>query len=371
MTHKSPFLLIAATLLCGLSARADVSWQHTGRVTATTPGGNETLLTFNFDNSWSGANHRAHFKYDASALADDGMIDSTMTLGDATQASMARGELNVIERLDDDSLVVSVPTANTYVEEPYSMLKERLRLNIWQGLDSSLDKGDIPELTQEQRARLGHELRALYSPFTRRLTRTFFRQLPNRRVIKGLNCRGYRYTTLVNVSGKPGGNGWTKLAAEWWLADVMPGDQEIGDFTQRANKLKTDGGPPTNSMWLNEYAPVLWQVAPPELHRALQSLVGYEESATYGFAGTPAQFFVTFTLPKTAYTSDGQAVRVVLELQSRTQTSVAPAIFQTPTTLKRQPIEPLLKLAQNGIKQMNQEINKALDKELGPMQKPM
>ena len=367
--RKSPFFLVAATLLCGLTARADVSWQHVGRVTATARGSNETLLTFNFDNSWSGANHRAHLSYDASALANDGMMDSTMTLGDSMSTSMARGEINVIERLDDDRLVVAVPQANTYIEEPYSTLKERLRLNIWQGIDPSLDKGDIPELTTEQRERLGHELRAAYSPITRRLTRTFFRQLPNRRTLKGLECRGYRYTTLVNIAGKPGGNGWAKLAAEWWLADVLPGDQEVIDFTQRANTIKTEGGPPTNSMWINEYAPVLWQVAPPELHRALQSLIGYEGAANYGFQGTPAQFFATFTLPKTAYTSDGESIRFALELKSRAQTAVAPAVFETPTGLKRQPIEPFLKMAQNGMKQLNQSINKTLDKELGPMQK--
>ena len=370
MMRKSPLFLVAATLLCGLTARADVSWQHVGRVTATSAGESQTLLTFNFDNSWSGANHRTHLSYDATALADDGeMMDSTMTMGNAMNRSMARGEINFIERLDDDRVVVSVPQANTYVEEPYSTLKERLRLNIWQGLDPSLDKGDIPELTGPQRERLGHELRALYSPFTRRLTRTFFRELPNRRTIKGLSCRGYRYTTLVNVSGKPGGSGWARLAAEWWLADTLPGDQEIVDFTQRANTIKTEGGPPTNSMWINEYAPVLWQVAPPELHRALQSLIGYEGATNYGFQGTPAQFFATFALPKTAYTSDGESVRFLLELKNRAQTPFASAVFSSPTNLKRQPIEPFLKLAQNGMKQLNQSINTALDKQLGPIQK--
>ena len=365
---NSRFLLLGAlgaTLLTATAARADVSWQHTGRVTANGGTGTEKLFTFDFNNSWSGANHRTVLKYDASPMAQMGsMMGAPMDT-----EKMARGEFSIIERLDDDKFVVAVPAANTLIEEPYSTLKERFRFNLWEGLDTSLGNGDVPELTAEQRERLGHEVRAVLSPFTRRLTRTYFRALPNRRTIKGLECRGYRYTTIVNISGKPGGTQWARFAAEWWLADVLPGDQEIIDFTQRANKIKTDGGPPTQSMWLNEYYPVLWQVAPPELHRALESLVGYQGAENYGFQGTPAQFFVTFGLPKTDYSSGKEDVRFALELKNRSQDAVEPTVFATPTGLKRQPIEPFLKMVQNGIRKTNQSINEALDKELGPIQK--
>ena len=357
---KTPLFLLGATLLTALAARADVSWQHTGSVSVD----GRKMVTFDFNNSWSGANHRALLKYDATAMADV----SAMMGGPMMTDQMAKGQLSLIERLDDDRLVVAVPSANTYIDEPYSTLKERLRLNIWEGLDASLGKGEIPELTSEQRERLGDELRASLSPFTRRLTRTYFRALPEKRVIKGLNCRGYRYTTLVNTSGNKSGNNWSRFTAEWWLAEVLPGDQEIVDFTQRANKVKAEGGPLSQSMWANEYFPVLWQVAPPELHRALGTLVGYEGADNYGFRGTPAQFFLTGSIPPTKGQGKTNTFRVALELQARHQNAVVPATFAAPTGLKRQPIEPFLQLVKNGVKELRANVEQSLDAEFGPKQ---
>ena len=370
---KSPFLLVAATLVGGVAAsgtvagtaRADVSWQHSGRISMGTGASSQTVAAFDFDNQWSGANHRAFLKYDATTMADDAMSMGAPMADD----KMAKNELTFIERLDDDRLIIAVPAAESYIDEPYSTLKQRLRLNIWEGLDPTLGNGEIPTLTTEQRERLGHEIRASLSPFTQRLTRVFFRELPNRRTIKGLNCRGYRFSYLINTSGQAKGE-WARMNAEWWLADTLPGDQEISDFTQRANKIKTDGGPLTQSMWVNEYFPVLWQVAPPELHQALQSLVGYEGSANYGFQGTPTQLFVTIQAPKkpSMMSKSDETVRFALELKDRSTSSVAPAIFNAPTGLKKQPIEPTLQLVKNYIKQQRETMNKSLDQEFGPRQ---
>ena len=366
---KSPLFLVAGALLMGATmgtARADVSWQHNGRISVTAAGQSQTLATFDFDNSWSGGNHRALLKYDATMMADNAMSMGAPMMGDG----MAKGELNFIERLDDDRLIVAVPGAESYVDEPYSTLKSRMRLNIWEGLDPTLGNEEIPELTTEQRERLGHEVRATLSPFTRRLTRIFYRELPNRRTIKGLNCKGYRFTMLVNTSGTAKGADWASMKAEWWLADNLPGDQEIVDFTQRANKIKADDGPTTKSMWLNEYFPVLWEVAPPELHRALQSAIGYEGNSDYGFKGTPAQFFVTVQAPKkpSKMSKGGEAIRFALEIKDRSTTGVTPAIFSAPAGLKKQPIEPFLQLMKNALKQGHDSIEKSLDEEFGPQQ---
>ena len=319
MTFKLPLFLVGATLLSGLAARADVSWQHTGSISAN----GQTLLTFQFNNSWSGANHRALLKYDATPMADTAAMMGGPSMGD----TMAKGSVNFIERLDDDRLILAVPTANTYIDEPYSTLRERTRMNIWEGLNPALGKGEIPELTDVQRDRLGAELRAVLSPFSRRLTRTYFRPLPGRRVISGLNCNGYRYTMLFNTTAKPGGNNWTKITAEWYFADTLPGDDEIVSFTQRANKVKSDGGPPTQSMWLNEYFPVLWQAAPPELHRAIETVTGAPDSANYGFGGTPVALNVTGNIPPVSARAKATTFRFALNLKSRDQTAVAPAVF--------------------------------------------
>ena len=367
---KSPLFLLGAALLTGaattVTARADVSWQHTGRVSVGTGASADTLATFDFNNQWSGANHRTFLKFDATRMADDAMMMGAPMADD----KMSKNELTLIERLDDDRLIVAVPAAQSYIDEPYSTLKSRLRLNIWEGLDPTLGNGPIPELTTEQRERLGHEVRASLSPFTRRLTRIYFRELPKHRTIKGLDCRGYRYTMMVNVSGQAKGAQWMRMNAEWWLADQLPGDEEITDFTQRANKIKADGGPPTESMWLNEYLPVLWQVAPPELHRALQSLIGYEGNSDYGFQGTPAQFFVTVQAPKkpSAMTKSDETFRFALELKDRSTNAVVPAIFDAPTKLKKQPIEPFLQMVKNYVKQGREEMEKSLDKEFGTKQ---
>ena len=364
---KSSLFLVATALLTGAAAHADVAWQHTGRVSLSSGKSAETLLKFDFNNQWSGANHRTFIKYDATGMSkESGEMGSPMM----ADQKLAKGDLTLIERLDDDRLIVAIPGAESYIDEPYSTLKARTRLNIWEGLDPTLGNGPVPELNNEQRERLGHEIRASLSPFTRRLTRIYYRALPNRRTIKGLDCRGYRLSFLVNASGKAKGGEWVRMNAEWWLADTLPGDQEITDFMQRANKIKTDGGPASQSMWINEYFPVLWQVAPPEIHQALRSIVGYEGNSDYGFQGTPVQFFATVQEPKKSsmMTMGGESLRFALELKDRSTNAVAPAIFEAPKKLKKQPIEPFLQMTRNYVKKAREKMEKELDKEFGPKQ---
>lgn len=336
--------------------------------------GGTPVVSFDFRNQWSGDNHRTSLSIDASKF--------TSTFG-APPKTPARAQLAAIERLGDDRLILSsssftegtnVRTAtglpNTYIDEPYSTLRGRLRFNLFEGLDPQLAGELPPELTPAQRQRLGRELRAALQPLTRRLSRQYFRALPNTRIINGLKCRGYRYTTLSNSAafGRAMGTGsnaqWTRANAEWWLADEQPGDSEIRAFTTRANALKTAGGPVTVSMWLNEYLPVLWQAAPEETHAALASLIGNSTDSNFGFRGTPVQMFATVSLPPLQQLAVGD-VRFALELKNRHQLPVDESVFQAPTGAKRQEIEPFLQITRNALKQARTQMESAMDGAMG------
>ncbi len=347
---KFPLLL---AVLAGLGAatpqaHADVAWNHVGSIKI----GKTPLVSFTMQNQWSGADHRVAFSADASKMV--GAIAPSNT-------KPARGEVQIIERLDADRLIISSPGNKNYLDEPYQSLKGRLRLNFWEALGSNLNPDTIPELTPVQRQRLGQELRAVLTPFTKKLTRTYFRALPNRRVINGISSRGYRFTSAVNLSGQKKRPEWTRVAAEWWLADGLAGDEEIRTFTQNANRIKGEGGPRTASMWVNEYAPVLWQAAPEEAHRALDSLIGAPASPNYGFRGTPVQFFVTISAPPAMAMGMGGDVKLALELKDRNTNGVAPTIFEAPSAGQRIEIEPFLGVARNFIKMGRGQIEKMME----------
>lgn len=346
---KSPVLFV---VLAGLSvatspARADVAWNHVGSIKI----GKTPLVSFTMQNQWSGANHRTAFSVDASKMVKTIAPSNTQA---------ARGEVQIIERLDSDRLIISSPQSKNYIEEPYQSLKGRLRLNFWEALGSNLSADNIPELTPEQRRRLGQELRAVLTPFTKSVTRTYFRAMPNRRVINGLSSRGYRLTTTVNVSGQKNRPEWVRAAAEWWLADGLAGDEEIRTFTQNANRIKGEGGPRTASMWINEYAPVLWQAAPEEAHRALASLIGAPESRNYGFQGTPVQLFMTISGPPAMAMGMGGDLKFAIELKNRHTLATNSALFEAPQGAQRIEIEPFLGVARNFIKMGRGQIEKMM-----------
>lgn len=346
MKKVVPFLC-AASFLGAHSARADVSWEHSGRIAVgTTP-----LATFNLKNEWSGQKHRARFFFDATGLALFG-----------APADKAKGTLNLIERLDDDKIVIApemVGVPAQYVEEPYSTLKSRLQINFWEGLDDRLASEPIPSLTPEQRRRLGREIRAAVSPLARRFSRQYFRVLPQKRTIMGLESTGYRYSSLLIIpeKGRPSQN--IRTTVEFWLAAPQDSDAEIQGFTTAANNLKK--GPPSSSMWLNEYFPIIFETMPDELQQTIESLVGDKDAPNFGYRGTPTQFFVTVTLPVEAQMMGGD-IRFIAELKKRSTEPVDASVFQTPTVGKRVEIEPFLKLMKNGVKQARTQMEVELDK---------
>lgn len=344
---KALFLL---SLLGTMSvAHADVAWEHRGTIKL---GNSKPMVYFSLKNEWSDQKHRTALAFDATRAVQS-MIPAN--------PKAVKGTMQVIERLDDDRILFSSDLNKSYIDEPYRSLKSRLRLNFWEALGSNLSATDVPELTLAQRQRLGQEIRSVIAPFTRKIVKTYFRALPEKRTINGMNSRGYRYTTMINTSGGKGGNEWLRFASEWWLADEQGTDTEVRSFIQSANKIQADAGGLTASMWLNEMMPIYWEAAPQEAHQAMASLVGEPGSQNYGFQGTPMQFYMTISPPPMEAMAMGGDVRVAIELSKRDTASVDQTVFDAPTGYKKIDIEPFLGMARNMIKRGKDELEKAIE----------
>ena len=353
LMHKP--VLFGALALLSLSglARADVTWEHTANVSA----GGVPLVSFNLRNDWSGQNHRARLAFDATNVAGG--------FG-GTGGAPAKGTLDVIERLGDDRLVFALRNPqNTgvaqYVSEPYSTLQNRLRLNFFEALDPQFaaNTEPVPSLTDEQRRRLGRELRAYTKPFRQAYSRQFFRALPQMRTINGLECRGYRYTSMTKLpkSVGDGAQAWIRMASEFWIASNQTDDDEIASFTTQANALKS--GAPTVSMWLNEAFPVLAEAMPDEAQNAVAALIGRRGEANYGFRGTPVQFAVTISAPPASQMGVSD-LRFQAQLTRRSNDAIPERAFAVPTSGTRVQIEPFLQIMRNGIQQGRKMIQQGL-----------
>ncbi len=348
-------ILFGALALLSLSSlsRADVTWEHKARVSV---GGSKPLVTINLRNDWSGDNHRARFSLDANSVAANG----------SEGGPPLRGTVDVIERLGDDRLIFALRNADNtgvtnYVDEPYTTLQSRLRINFFEALDPQFaaKAEPVPQLTPEQRRRLGQELRAYTKPFSDALTRQYFRALPDTRTINGLESRGFRYTSMSKVPDYMGGSAqWVRTSSEFWMATGQNGDDEITSFTKRANDLKS--GAPTVSMWINEMLPILAESMPKESQNFVAALVGRPDEANYGFRGTPTQFFITITPPPAAQMMMGGEIRFQAELTRRSNDPIPARAFATPTDGTRTEIEPFLEIVRNAIKQGRDTIKQGM-----------
>ncbi len=357
--HK-PFLFGTLALLClAGGVRADVTWEHTARVTI---GTSKPVATMTLRNDWSGDNHRARISFDAtSAAAMAGGMGSGMSGGPP-----ARGTVDIIERLGDDRLVLALRNpANTgvaqYVDEPYSTLQSRLRINFFEALDPKFaaKAEPVPQLTDEQRRRLGQELRAYTKPIIDAVSRNYFRALPGTRVINGLTSHGYRYTSLSKVPDTLGaGKGqWVRMVSELWLASSQQGDDEILSFTKRANDLKA--GAPTVSMWINEVLPILAETAPDESQAFVAALIGRKGDADYGYKGTPTRFSLTITPPPAEQMMTGE-IRFQADLKRRSNDPIPTRAFASPTQGEQVKVEPFLQIMRNLVKQGRDTIEKGM-----------
>ena len=345
---KKSLFLLPILAMCG-AARADVAWEHRGTVKI---GSGAPAVHFLLKNEWSGQKHRVALTADATK-AFNSMAPSN--------SKPVRSNVQMIEDLAADRLILASQESKTFIDEPYTTLKSRLRINIWELYGSDLSATDVPELTPAQRARLGQEIRAALSPFMRKFTRTYFRALPEKRTINGLVSRGYRFTSMVNTGTQSGGQEWTRANAEWWIADFQSGDDEIRAFTQSANQIKLNGGGPTASMWANEQAPILWESAPVEAHQALASMIGTSGSQNFGYQGTPVQFFLTISPPPAAQMGMGGDFRFAVELTKRETSAVDSALFVAPTDSKRIEVEPFLGMARNFIRMGRGQLEAMMD----------
>jgi len=353
LMNKSVLLGALALSCVGGAARADVTWEHSATVSA----GNIPLVSFQLRNDWSGKNHRARLSFDASSIAG--------AMG-GTGSQPARGTLDVIERLGDDRLVFALrnPT-NTgvthYVDEPYSTLQSRLRINFFEALDPEFaaKAEPVPSLTDEQRRRLGQELRAYTKPFQDAYSRQYFRALPETRTIQGLTCQGYRYTSLTKIPGELGAGKqtWFRMASEFWIAKDQPGDDEIASFTTQANALKS--GPQSVSMWINEAFPILAEAMPEEQQSFIAAFIGRKGEPNYGFQGTPVEFSVTLSPPAEMGMATGD-IRFHAQLVHHSNDPIPARAFESPTTGTRVEIQPFLDLVKNGLKQGRQMIQQGL-----------
>ena len=354
---QKSFLLgaLAIVSLAG-GARADVTWEHTARVTV---GNSKPVVTFNLRNDWSGDKHRARLSFDGTPAA--------AAMGGMGGGPSPRGTVDVIERLGDDRLIFALrnPTntgVTQYVEEPYSTLQSRLRINFFEALDPAFaaKAEPVPELTDEQRQRLGQELRAYTKPLTQAISRNYFGALPGTRVINGLESRGFRYTSLYKIPATfgTGTDQWVRMTSELWVAVPQGGDDEVAIFTKRANDLKA--GAPTVSMWINEALPILAESMPEESQSFLAAFIGRKGDANYGFRGTPTRFSLTLTPPPMAQMMSGGPIRFQADLKSHSTDAVPARAFASPTEGEQVKIEPFLDIVRNLVKQGRDKIEKGM-----------
>jgi hypothetical protein len=341
------FTGLAAPAVC----RADVTLEHGGKIVVGLKKP-ETLVTFSMKNSFTPQRHKSTIFVDATPMA--GM--ASMGLEEITKSPVpAKVEASFIERLDDDRMIASSPQLKKYFDEPLSTLMKRSRVNIWAGLDPELGKEDVPQLTPEQRSRLGREIRASIMPFAKKNFKVFFRPLPGTRVINGVSAHGFRLGTLFG-----NGNEWARITAEWWIADGMKGDDDIRAFVSQAIKIRQAAGGPTASMWANETPYVLLAMLPDEFHQAWATFVGDDKAPNYGFQGTPLQFYVTVTPPAMERMESGD-IRLIMELKKSDTDTIDPKTFDAPADYTKVPLEPYVKMAENYIKSQQAQMQKMIE----------
>ena len=175
-------------------------------------------------------------------------------------------------------------------------------------------KNPFEPLTQRQRNRLGAEVRSTYRPFIKDNFKAYFRPLTARRNFNGMNARGYRMAWLLNTGDKEN-PAWARVKTEWWIADSQEGDELVRTFTDRSRDFVREMGGPTQSMWLNEFYPVMYQMLPQEIHQSVETFMPRMGQPNTGFSGTPLRIYLT-VVPPPLFRSQGE-LRADVELISR------------------------------------------------------
>lgn len=347
-----PYHLLSTVAALGLVssagvARADVTWEHamTLRVTKF----KQPLVKMKLFTSWTAQRNRVLLKYDLGGLAQAGVNPGDIVAAKLPKSKAASniGGVALAQRLDDDHLVAYATESHSYINEALTPLLQKLRFDPWQKLDPSLAKTPPPDFTEEQRQRLGAEVRASMKPLVKQVMKLYFRPLPNTKTIDGIEAHGYRLTALVNVGGmKPRQQQWMRLNEEFWLASDLPGDDAIRDFQRAARAPERRALWKSTSMWMNEFRPVVWRAMPQELIDAVETIVPPAASPNVGFGGTPVRIYYSAIFPPMQRSEVGD-IREEIALTHRSTDTIASAVFEAPTGYKQVHLDSYLKQYQD------------------------
>ena len=346
------------------SARADVAWQHsvTVRTGQNLKPWTKPMAKFTLLNQWSLGRHRGVMRIKSSDL--QGMNMPPLELPDMTsndihmtwaptarpmvKSSLAQSEVQergaVVEVASitdfaNDSFTLYTSPNRAYIQEPLTATYKRARFDPWKKLAPRLSEEPIEPLTQRQRNRLGAEVRSTYRPFIKDNFKAYFHALSARRTLNGMNARGYRMAWLLNTGSKTEPS-WTRVKTEWWIADSQEGDELVRGFIERSRDFVSEQGGPTQSMWLNEFYPVIYQMMPQEIHQSIETFMPRMGQPNTGFSGTPLRMYLT-VVPPPVFRSQGE-LRADVELVSRSTAPLPERAFEAPKNYKRIPLGPEL-----------------------------
>lgn len=351
--------IIPAVLALPMSAaQADVSLEHS--VTVRVTKFKQPLVKLKMFTNWTEQRNRVLVKYDLNGLAQTGakigeLVEQFDALTDDAAGDAAKdatkktpkssplfGGVGFVQRLDDDHLLAYSSQTHSYINEAMKPLLEKLRFDPWKKLAPKLSKEAPPDLTPEQRQRLGAEVRAATSPLLRKVLHMYFRPLPNTRTFDGIEAHGYRLTMLFNAGGiQPKQQQWMRSNMEFWMASDLPGDETIRAFQKTSQDPARRALFKSSSMWVNEFWPVVWQTMPEELIQAVETLVPPAQSPRAGFGGTLVRLYYTTVLPPLQRASTGD-VREEIALTRRSTDTITESVFEAPAGYKQVKLDPYL-----------------------------
>lgn len=368
--------MAAGGVLCAAhGARADLSWEHTGTVRVSTM--KQPVFKFKMYNSWTANRYRVLLKYSVhgpaadmmqmmkpdametfaplSALTPRGLVPMKTSPVLLAQASKNKedappsldkvtnfGGLALIRRTDDDRFIAYDSQTNRFIDEPARALLQRLRFNPWKALAPELARQAPPSFTDEQRARLVAEIRALTAPIRRRMMKVYFRRLATQRTFNGIPGHGYRLTQLNNLGGIRRGQQWVRTSIEWWLSDTQPGDEVVSQFREALHTQRQGLETPTASMWINEYFALAGYTGDETWREALETFKPRSSDAPGAFGPTPLQMSVSVALPPLQRAAIGD-IRFDLALTRRSTDTLPNSVFTAPNSYTRWKPEPYLK----------------------------
>lgn len=366
-----------------------LSWEHS--LTTRTSDAKHPLAQVKIFNNWTDNKHRVLVKYNVSGLgARQSLFGGYFPMPDfdtkriASKVAYHNGSLGIVQDLGADKLIAYSSDAGekgAYLSEDRKALIKRLRYDPWKKNAPELSREKIPDLTPAQRARLGREVYASMQPMLKRMVKTYFRALPQRRIFtvgtEKIEARGYRLTVRMNAGGYFSDEQWVRTSFEWWLIPEVPEDLVARRFLGKQIAEYIELGGPTTSMWMNETLPIMWASMPPEFHQALSTLLPQtfegvlisEGNALPLIGGTPVYAAATVlqTTHEVIYKKcprcgenhipvagkpKEHAIRLELRLNNRHNSKLADTVFEAPKAYKKESMEPMLKSWEEGLEMM-------------------